>query len=171
MPSTTTHKLAPIQSRGTTKFGRACQRYACKQQGKRQLCVVPRAAATTGGTVAGGKARPKQPGFPFTKIQGQDDMKLALLLNVVDPNIGGALIMGDRGCGKSVAVSMPSSDACINTLLLMVRALVDLLPDIEVVVDDPFNSDPKDPKYMGPEVLQRFRNGEQLPTTVMRTPL
>ncbi len=49
--------------------------------------------------------RPKQPGFPFTKIQGQEDMKLALLLNVVDPNIGGALIMGDRGCGKSVAVS------------------------------------------------------------------
>jgi hypothetical protein len=55
--------------------------------------------------IAGGKRQSKQPGFPFTKIQGQDDMKLALLLNVVDPNIGGALIMGDRGCGKSVAVS------------------------------------------------------------------
>jgi magnesium chelatase subunit I len=52
-----------------------------------------------------------------------------------------------------------------------VRALVDLLPDLEVVVDDPFNSDPKDPKYMGPDALQRFRSGEQLPTTMMRTPL
>jgi len=54
---------------------------------------------------------------------------------------------------------------------LQVRALVDLLPDIEVVVDDPFNSDPKDPKYMGPDALQRFRKGEQLPTTTIRTPL
>lgn len=53
-------------------------------------------------------------------------MKLALLLNVVDPSIGGVLIMGDRGTGKSVAV----------------RALQDLLPQIDVVVDDPFNSHP-----------------------------
>jgi len=50
-------------------------------------------------------------GFPFTRIQGQEEMKLALLLNVVDPNIGGALIMGDRGCGKSVAVSSTSNTA------------------------------------------------------------
>lgn len=46
----------------------------------------------------------KKPIFPFVKIQGQEEMKLALLLNVVDPNIGGVLIMGDRGTGKSVAV-------------------------------------------------------------------
>jgi magnesium chelatase subunit I len=47
----------------------------------------------------------KKPCFPFVKIAGQEDMKLALCLNVVDPNIGGCLIMGDRGTGKSVAVS------------------------------------------------------------------
>ena len=47
----------------------------------------------------------KKPAFPFTCLAGQEDMKLALLLNVVDPNIGGVLIMGDRGTGKSVAVS------------------------------------------------------------------
>ncbi|GFH32052.1 magnesium-chelatase subunit, partial [Haematococcus lacustris] len=57
-------------------------------------------------------------------------MKLALLLNVVDPNIGGVLVMGDRGTGKSVAV----------------RAVVDLLPEIQVVPDDPFNSHPTDTK-------------------------
>lgn len=45
--------------------------------------------------------------FPFVKLAGQEDMKLALLLNVVDPNIGGVLVMGDRGTGKSVAVSGP----------------------------------------------------------------
>lgn len=46
----------------------------------------------------------KCPSFPFAKIAGQDEMKLALLLNVVDSNIGGVLVMGDRGTGKSVAV-------------------------------------------------------------------
>jgi magnesium chelatase subunit I len=42
--------------------------------------------------------------FPFTRIAGQEEMKRALILNVIDPNIGGVLIMGDRGTGKSVAV-------------------------------------------------------------------
>ena len=51
------------------------------------------------------------------------------------------------------------------------RALVDLLPDIEVVPDDPFNSDPRDPKAMGPEALMRSKNGEQLPSARVRTPL
>jgi Mg-chelatase subunit ChlI len=52
-----------------------------------------------------------------------------------------------------------------------VRAVVDLLPDIDVVVDDPFNSSPTDPKLMGPDALQRFRAGEKLPSTKIRTPL
>jgi len=47
----------------------------------------------------------KQLAFPFVRIQGQEEMKLALLLNVIDPNIGGVLIMGDRGTAKSVSVS------------------------------------------------------------------
>ena len=55
--------------------------------------------------------------FPFTAIVGQEEMKLALLLNVIDPKIGGVMIMGDRGTGKSTTI----------------RALADLLPDIEVV--------------------------------------
>ena len=50
-------------------------------------------------------ASSKVPAFPFVKLAGQEDMKLALLLNVVDQAIGGVLIMGDRGTGKSIAVS------------------------------------------------------------------
>ena len=39
--------------------------------------------------------------FPFAAIIGQEEMKLALQLNVIDPKIGGVMIMGDRGTGKS----------------------------------------------------------------------
>lgn len=70
----------------------------------------------------------KQKNYPFTAIVGQEEMKLALLLNVVDPLIGGILIMGHRGTGKSTAV----------------RALSDLLPQITVVAGCPYNCDPED---------------------------
>ncbi|MBD2098439.1 magnesium chelatase ATPase subunit I [Trichocoleus sp. FACHB-591] len=76
--------------------------------------------------------------FPFTAIVGQEEMKLALLLNVIDPKIGGVMIMGDRGTGKSTTI----------------RALADLLPEIEVVADDPFNSHPIDPELMSDAVKQ-----------------
>jgi magnesium chelatase subunit I len=66
------------------------------------------------------------PIFPFTAIVGQEEMKLALQLNVIDPQIGGVMIMGDRGTGKSTTI----------------RAIADLLPEIEVIKDDPFNSAP-----------------------------
>ena len=80
-----------------------------------------------------------RPVFPFTAIVGQEEMKLSLILNVIDPKIGGVMIMGDRGTGKSTTV----------------RALVDLLPEIQVVADDPFNSDPNDPELMSQEVRER----------------
>jgi magnesium chelatase subunit I len=54
-------------------------------------------------------------------------MKLSLQLNVIDPKIGGVMIMGDRGTGKSTTI----------------RALADLLPDITIIKNDPFNTDPK----------------------------
>ena len=53
-------------------------------------------------------------------------MKLALQLNVIDPKIGGVMIMGERGTGKSTTI----------------RALADLLPDITIIKNDPFNTDP-----------------------------
>ncbi|KAJ4976516.1 hypothetical protein NE237_001622 [Protea cynaroides] len=88
----------------------------------------------------------QRPVYPFAAIVGQEEMKLCLLLNVIDPKIGGVMIMGDRGTGKSTTV----------------RSLVDLLPEIEVVTGDPFNSDPEDPESMGIEVREKVLSGEKL---------
>ncbi|MBR8834218.1 MAG: magnesium chelatase ATPase subunit I [Stigonema ocellatum SAG 48.90 = DSM 106950] len=85
--------------------------------------------------------------FPFTAIVGQEEMKLALLLNVIDPKIGGVMIMGDRGTGKSTTI----------------RALADLLPEIPVVANDPFSSDPSDPDLMSDEVRQQLEEGADIP--------
>jgi len=87
--------------------------------------------------------------FPFTAVIGQDDMKLALLLNVIDPKIGGVMIMGDRGTGKSTTI----------------RALADLLPEIEVVADDPFSRSPKDPDVMAE------RGTTELPIAAKKVPM
>lgn len=94
----------------------------------------------------------QRPVYPFAAIVGQDEMKLCLLLNVIDPKIGGVMIMGDRGTGKSTTV----------------RSLVDLLPEITVVVGDPFNSDPEDPESMGAEVRDKLIQGEELPLTTTK---
>ncbi|MBD2020661.1 magnesium chelatase ATPase subunit I [Leptolyngbya sp. FACHB-36] len=89
----------------------------------------------------------RRPVFPFTAIVGQEEMKLALLLNIIDPKIGGVMIMGDRGTGKSTTI----------------RALADLLPEIAVVADDPFNSHPSDPELMGDAVRQQVEQGLDVP--------
>ncbi|WP_375341283.1 magnesium chelatase ATPase subunit I [Okeania sp. SIO2C2] len=86
--------------------------------------------------------------FPFTAIVGQEEMKLALLLNVIDPKIGGVMIMGDRGTGKSTTI----------------RALADLLPEIDIVLDDPFNSDPQDPDLMSDSVQDRLAQQQEIAT-------
>ncbi len=49
--------------------------------------------------------------------------------------------------------------------------MVEMLPSITVVPDDAFNSSPTDPKLMGPDALQRFRDGQQLPSANAPTPL
>lgn len=96
-----------------------------------------------------------RPAYPFTAIVGQEEMKLALLLNVIDPKIGGVMVMGDRGTGKSTTV----------------RALSDLLPMMSVVANDPFNSDPEDPELMSAAVSQRVRDGESLATEMVQIPM
>lgn len=92
---------------------------------------------------------PRRVVFPFTAVIGQENMKLALILNVIDPRIGGVMIMGDRGTGKSTTI----------------RALADLLPEIEVVADDPFSRSPQDPD------IQRERNTDTLPTSRKKVPM
>ena len=103
----------------------------------------------------GRRLRTRSPTLPFVKLAGQTDMKLALMLNIIDKTIGGVYIVGDRGTGKSVAV----------------RAMADLLPEIEVVADDPFNSHPTDTTLMGQEAQQALENGEQLRVVRVETPL
>src|SRR5512136_662543 len=66
--------------------------------------------------------------YPFSAIVEQEVLKTALLLNAVDPSIGGVLIQGHKGTGKSTAA----------------RALAQLLPYIEVLENSPFNLDPRD---------------------------
>ena len=55
-------------------------------------------------------SRMAKPVFPFVKITGQADMKLGLILNIIDPALGGVLIMGDRGTGKSMSVRLPAAE-------------------------------------------------------------
>jgi len=96
-----------------------------------------------------------RPVFPFTAIVGQEEMKIALILNVIDPKIGGVMVMGDRGTGKSTTV----------------RALSDLLPDIEVITNDPFNSDPYDTELMSEEIRTKIKKKEVLETEFKKIPM
>jgi len=96
-----------------------------------------------------------QPVFPFTAVIGQEDMKLALALNVIDPKIGGVLIMGERGTGKSTTI----------------RAMTNLLPDIAVVKDDPINSNPSNPAEQSTEVREALANGATIETDYAQVPM
>lgn len=74
------------------------------------------------------------PVYPFAAIVGQEELKLALLLCVIDPTIGGVMVMGHRGTAKSTAV----------------RALAALLPPMRVVAGCPYNCDPAAPSPICP---------------------
>ncbi len=82
-------------------------------------------------------------------------MKLALLLNVIDPRIGGVMIMGDRGTGKSTTI----------------RALADLLPAIEVVEGDPYNSSLDDPDLQSNDVREKLESGSDIKTGEKQVPM
>ena len=110
------------------------------------------------------KARTKKKqgqAFPFTAIVGQDEMKLSLILNIIDPRIGGVLVMGHRGTGKSTTV----------------RALAEVLPMIERVKDDVYNRSVSE--YIDGNKPQRGRNTltpedltiEDIPVPVVDLPL
>ena len=85
--------------------------------------------------------------YPFSALVEQDEMKLALLLNAVSPQVAGVLVRGEKGTAKSTAV----------------RALQALLPPITVVEDCIFGCDPTDIKHMCQSCAQRLECGETLP--------
>ncbi|HYL07921.1 MAG TPA: ATP-binding protein, partial [Candidatus Udaeobacter sp.] len=85
--------------------------------------------------------------YPFTAIVGQDSMKLALILNAIVPSIGGVLIRGEKGTGKSTAV----------------RALARLLPEHDVVEGCHFGCDPADVEALCGDCRERLRTAGVLP--------
>ncbi|HEX6478846.1 MAG TPA: ATP-binding protein [Ktedonobacteraceae bacterium] len=93
--------------------------------------------------------------FPLSAMVGQENMRLALLLNAVDPSIGGVLICGRRGTGKSTAV----------------RSLVKLLPEITGVSDCLYFCDPAVPQSMCSQCRERHARGESLPVSKRPVPL
>src|SRR5881275_3519510 len=82
--------------------------------------------------------------YPFTAIVGQDEMKMALVLNAINPTIGGVLIRGEKGTGKSTAV----------------RALAHLLPEQQVVEGCHFGCRPDDRESLCSECEERIEDGE-----------
>ena len=84
--------------------------------------------------------------LPFTAIVGQEKMKKSLILNAINPRIGGVLIRGEKGTAKSTAV----------------RALAELLPEIEMVKGCPFNCNPYDEGEMCDLCYAKKTNGENL---------
>ena len=98
--------------------------------------------------------------FPFVSIVGQDDMKRALLLNIVDPGIGGALIKGEKGTAKSTTV----------------RSLAQILPPRTAVPGCPFNCDPNHPDMLCPYCAEKLAKDGRLdsaeqPMRVVELPL
>lgn len=95
--------------------------------------------------------------YPFSAIVGQDEMKLGILIAAVDPAIGGVLILGDRGSGKSTAI----------------RALAALLPKMKVVAGCRYNCDPADTAALCSECRERGGAAKtaQAPVPVVDLPL
>lgn len=93
--------------------------------------------------------------YPFSAIVGQEEMKLALLLHAVDPNLGGVLLFGERGTGKSTAV----------------RSLASLLPPLEAVLGCPYRCDPKVEAALCSDCATRRAEGESLPVARVPRPV
>ncbi len=98
--------------------------------------------------------------YPFSAVVGQERMKMALILNVINPKIGGVLLRGEKGTGKS----------------LVVRALAHLLPELDVAADCPFHCDPERPKELCDACSAKVANGAKLsvvkrPVSVVELPI
>ncbi len=89
--------------------------------------------------------------FPFSAIEGQQELKTCLILTTVDPLIGGLLAMGDRGTGKSTTV----------------RAFASLLPPIKAVRGCPYHCDPAQPQ----SACEQCRSAAKLITETIPVPV
>jgi len=90
--------------------------------------------------------------FPFSALVDQELMKRALLLNVIDPTLGGVLIKGERGTAKSTTV----------------RALVNLLPTIRVVENCPFQCNPDDAADLCDHCRAAAESGHEMPVKIRK---
>ncbi|MFR9791892.1 putative cobaltochelatase [Streptomyces sp. MB22_4] len=93
--------------------------------------------------------------FPFTAVVGQDDLRLALLLNAVSPAVGGVLVRGEKGTAKSTAV----------------RALSALLPEVAVVPGCRFSCDPVAPDPACPDGPHEAGPGSERPARMVELPV
>ncbi|GAA2277507.1 putative cobaltochelatase [Streptomyces atrovirens] len=93
--------------------------------------------------------------FPFTAVVGQDDLRLALLLNAVSPAVGGVLVRGEKGTAKSTAV----------------RALSALLPEVAVVPGCRFSCDPSAPDPGCPDGPHESGGGAARPARMVELPV
>ncbi|MFI5974328.1 putative cobaltochelatase [Streptomyces sp. NPDC051452] len=93
--------------------------------------------------------------FPFTAVVGQDDLRLALLLNAVSPAVGGVLVRGEKGTAKSTAV----------------RALSALLPAVDVVPGCRFSCDPAAPDPSCPDGPHEPGPGTARPSRMVELPV
>jgi magnesium chelatase subunit D len=93
--------------------------------------------------------------FPFTAVVGQDDLRLALLLNAVSPAVGGVLVRGEKGTAKSTAV----------------RALSALLPAVPVVPGCRFSCDPASPDPGCPDGPHEAGGGVERPARMVELPV
>ncbi|CAL9602486.1 putative cobaltochelatase [Streptomyces sp. Tu 3180] len=93
--------------------------------------------------------------FPFTAVVGQDDLRLALLLNAVSPAVGGVLVRGEKGTAKSTAV----------------RALSALLPEVPVVPGCRFSCDPSAPDPGCPDGPHESGGGTARPARMVELPV
>ncbi|MEV5794936.1 putative cobaltochelatase [Streptomyces sp. NPDC060011] len=93
--------------------------------------------------------------FPFTAVVGQDDLRLALLLNAVSPAVGGVLVRGEKGTAKSTAV----------------RALSALLPAVDVVTGCRFSCDPAAPDPACPDGPHEVEASSTRPARMVELPV
>jgi Mg-chelatase subunit ChlI len=85
--------------------------------------------------------------YPFTAIVGQEDMKLALILNGINPDIGGVLIQGEKGTAKTIAI----------------RSLPEILPEIDVIKGCRYSCDPYEPKKWCSDCKSKYKEHDKIP--------